>query len=384
MLIYHILLLGPIEKQIRLIIIAIIIFINIVFFNIKRKKSKNIAIFMMIVFIILNIFLSYSINKVYGIIDSINKNKTVYSSSLITMKSSNISNIEDIKKYKIGLINDNLSVDNYIIAKEIIDDKKLEKNNEIVSYDDMLVMLNDLYSNKIDLMFVSSNYDIMFKNTEGFENIDNEVKVIASKDKTIKKNSSNFSLVKNDEIKPFSILLMGVDSEKDGLKKNKDMGNFLFVMSIILSIISSIFLIKVIDGSNNGAAVGKYTYYVNGKKVSSASYAATQNFGIGFMFFILLFGSGIAISANIINKKNKTKVKSENKKPNIVALIFSILSSIFGSMLIVTSICTMANILQKNSETAPIIAIILGIFLLVIGIWGISVFIKRKKISKNQ
>ena len=219
--IYHILLLGPIEKEIRFILIGIIIFINFIFFIIKSKKSKNIAKVMMVLFIILNIVVSYGINKVYSIIDSINKNKTTYSSSLIAMKNSKVNKIEDVNKSKIGLIDDNLSIDNYILAKEIIDDQKLEKNNEIIQYEDMLVMLNDLYNGKIDLMFVSSNYDVMFKNTEGFENINNDVKVITEKDKTIRKTDSNFSFIsKNNDIKPFSILLMGVDSEKDGLKKN--------------------------------------------------------------------------------------------------------------------------------------------------------------------
>ena len=220
-LIYHILLLGPIEKVIRYIAIGIIILINIIFFIIKRKKNKKIAILMMITFTILNIVLCYSINKVYSIIDSINKNKIVYSSSLITLKNKNINSIDDVTEYKIGLIDDTLSVDNYIIAQEIIKDEKLENDNELISYDDLLAMLNDLYNGKIDLMFVSSNYSVMFQNAEGFENISNEVKVILEKDKTIKKETTtNSKLVNNSNIKPFSILLMGVDSEKDGLKKN--------------------------------------------------------------------------------------------------------------------------------------------------------------------
>lgn len=221
-LIYHILLLGPIEPVIRYIIIGFIILINLIFFIIKQKKSKKIALIMMILFVIINIVLCFSIRKVYGIIDSINKNKIVYSSSLITLKNSDINSIDDVSEYKIGLIDDTLSVDNYIIAKEMIDEEKLENDNEFVSYDDLLVMLKDLYDGKIDLMFVSSNYDVMFQNAEGFENISNDVKVILEKDKTIKKETSTVSMLGNStsDIKPFSVLLMGVDSEKDGLKKN--------------------------------------------------------------------------------------------------------------------------------------------------------------------
>ena len=220
-LIYHILLLGPIEPFIRYIIIGVIVIINILFFLFKKKKSKKIAMIMMILFISLNVILCFSIRKVYGIIDSINKNKIIYSSSLIALQNAEIDTIDDVSKKKIGLIDDNLSVDNYIIAKEMIEEEHLENDNEFVLYDDLLVMLHALYDGKIDLMFVSSNYDVMFQNIEGFENINHDVKTILEKDKTIQKESSKASMLNNaSNLKPFSILLMGVDSEKDGLKKN--------------------------------------------------------------------------------------------------------------------------------------------------------------------
>ena len=220
-LIYHILLLGPIEPTIRYIIIGIIILINIGFFEFKKKKTKKLAMVLMILFILINVIGCYAINRVYSLVDSINKNKIIYSSSLIALKDSKINSIDDVSRYKIGLINDTLSVDNYIIAKEMIEDEKLDNDNEIVSYDDYFVMLNDLYNKKIDLMFVSSDYVTLYQNTEGFEDIDNQVKVILEKDKTIKKETNNTSVLANgNNMKPFSVLLMGVDSEKDGLKKN--------------------------------------------------------------------------------------------------------------------------------------------------------------------
>ena len=220
-LIYHILLLGPIEPKIRYFLIAVIICINFFFFLYKRNKPKRIAIFLMIFFILLNIIGCYSINKVYRIIDSIHKNRVVYSSSLIAMKDSKIENIDDVTKLKIGMIDDTLSVDNYMIAQEIIEENHLDHDNEMISYHDLLTMLNDLYQGKIDTMFISSNYNAMFQNTEGFENINNDVKVILEKDKTINKENNTLSvLADSSHLKPFSILLMGVDSEKDGLKKN--------------------------------------------------------------------------------------------------------------------------------------------------------------------
>ena len=221
-LIYHILLLGPIEVYIRYSIIGVIILLNFIVLHFKKNSTKKLKTLIMFLFIIFNIVASFSINKVYSIIDSINKNKIIYSSSLIALKDSSINSIDDVSKYKIGLISDTLSIDHYVIAKEMIDENKLEKDNEIVSYDDLLVMLRDLYEEKIDLIFISSNYELMFKNTEGFEDIHNQTKVILEKDKTIRKNNVVDTFYNNNSStkKPFSILLMGVDSEKDGLKKN--------------------------------------------------------------------------------------------------------------------------------------------------------------------
>ena len=85
-------------------------------------------------------------------------------------------------------------------------------------------MLNDLYDKKIDAVLVSSNYSVMFNSIEKFANIKDEVKVITSKSKEFKKKETtnkNETVVNKNIIKePFTVLLMGVDSEHDGLDKN--------------------------------------------------------------------------------------------------------------------------------------------------------------------
>ena len=217
-LIYRIYQFGPIEPTIRYIIIGIILLIDFIFFYKKQKiKGKKLILFVMVIYIGFNAFMSLVIGKVYDAIDSINKSKVIYSTSLVTLSSNDNNDIENINNCKIGIINDTLSIDNYVIANDIIKENKLDSNNEIKKYGDILDMLSDLYSEKIDYMFISSNYQVMFSTTDGYENIGNELKVITTKDKSVaKNNSSNNSSVDG----PFSILLMGVDSEKDGLKKN--------------------------------------------------------------------------------------------------------------------------------------------------------------------
>ena len=219
-LIYRIFQLGPIEPILRYILIVLIILINLFFFYRKGKvKKKKLAIFMMMIFILINACLSFFIGKVYDAIDSINKSKIVYSSSLVTLSSSSIETVDDVTELKLGLLNDTLSIDNYIIAEEIIEDYDLDKDNEIEKYDDILNMLGDLYNEKLDAILISSNYKVMFSTTEGYENIDNDLKEIVTKDKTVAKNNE-VSKKTSSTTKPFTVLLMGVDSEKDGLKKN--------------------------------------------------------------------------------------------------------------------------------------------------------------------
>lgn len=218
-LIYRIYQFGPIEPLIRYIVIGVIIFIDLIFFYKKQKiKQKKLIILTMVLYIGLNIFMSLLIGRVYDAIDSINKSKIVYSTSLVTLASNNNDDIKNINDCKIGIINDTLSIDNYVIAYDIIKNNKLDSNNEIKKYGDILDMISDLYSEKIDYMFISSNYQVMFSTTEGYENIGNELKVITTMDKTVSKDDDNKKNSSVDEA--FSVLLMGVDSEKDGLKKN--------------------------------------------------------------------------------------------------------------------------------------------------------------------
>lgn len=219
-LIYQISKLGPIEPVIRGIITLILLIIDFLFFYYKKNLKKIPALLGMTLFIGINIFASNLISETYGSINSINKEKMTYSSSLIVKNDSTINTIDDVTKLKIGMLNDTLSIDNYILAKEIVEENKLDSDNEIKDYDDIMIMMHDLYDNKLDAVLISSNYKEMFSTTEGYENIANDVKVIESKDKELKKDQVEQVNNESTVTKPFTVLLMGVDSEKDGLKKN--------------------------------------------------------------------------------------------------------------------------------------------------------------------
>lgn len=218
--IYRISQLGPIEPVLRTVLIGLLLIIDFYFFYKKRKLKQGPAIFFMILFTIFNIAGASFIGRVYDSIDSINKSKIAYSSSLIVMKDSKIQSIDDVTNSKIGITNDTLSIDNYVIAQEMIEEHKLDHDNEIIPYQDISKMLTDLYEGEIDSLFISSNYPVMFQQTTGFENIQNDVREIIHKDKTIKKEEYASTSDSASVTKPFTVLLMGVDSEKDNLQRN--------------------------------------------------------------------------------------------------------------------------------------------------------------------
>lgn len=220
-LIYTIYLLNGIENKGRYLLMGLLLSIDLLlideclkFVRFKRK-ARYYTIFsaFSFIYIIISMSIGFYINKVYSSIDNVSKNYEVYSTSLVTLNDSSINSISDVKKLKIGIIEDTSSIDGYIISKEIIDENSLN-DNELVNYSGFATMLSDLYDKNIDAIFISSGYTSMFSSIEKFTNISTETKVITSKDKKVKKDE----VVSTKKLtEPFSILLMGVDSEKDGL-----------------------------------------------------------------------------------------------------------------------------------------------------------------------
>lgn len=185
---------------------------------IKKNKKKNYAWFFSIIILLIlaESFISININKISNSLSKITKSDTGYSTSLIVLNSSYFNSVSDIKNKKIGIINDKDNIEGYTIAMEIVKEENINKDN-LLGYDDYTSMLNDLYDEKIDAMFVSSSYVSLFVNEDGFENIASETKVIKEKSKKTAnlKSSTGKTL---DE--PFTILLMGVDSSSSSLSKS--------------------------------------------------------------------------------------------------------------------------------------------------------------------
>ena len=227
--IYEIFLLDSIENILRYAVIFLLAIIDIVlifkrFFSKKKKKKKRIGfIIFMLLYSLVCGFVGGIIFYLYGQVSSINKVYVTYSSDLITMSTNEASNIKDVTDFKIGILDDKKSPEGYIIPQEIIKENNLNDENELMSYNDYNSMLVDMYTGEIDAMFVSSSYVSMFSGITGYENIENETKIIISKDKKMRKTdvSVNEGQSSGKDIKePFTLLLMGIDSTEEVLSKN--------------------------------------------------------------------------------------------------------------------------------------------------------------------
>ncbi len=226
---------SGVENRIRYVAMVIIVIINCILIFVvrrlfkKQKKARTIvAVIISIVMIILQSLLGYFIFRTYSSLDNINKNKITYTTAVVVKKDSNVSKVDDLKDKNIGIVIDETSIDGYVIGMEIIKEQKLDNNSKIKEYSNVTSLVKDLYNKKIDAMIISKNYPSMFKSIDKYKNIENDTKIIYEKSKTLTKEEAskysgddilNFNT--SDKIdKPFTLLVMGIDSTQKKLSKN--------------------------------------------------------------------------------------------------------------------------------------------------------------------
>lgn len=187
------------------------------FKTIKKNITKSyIKYFIVIsIFIFAEIFISFNINKISNSLSKITNKDKGYSTSLIVLKDSKLHS-KNLDNKTIGIINDENNIEGYTLAQDIINDLNIDEDN-LAKYDDFIEMLDALYKEEIDAMFVSSSYVSMFATTEGYENIGNETKVIYEKSKKEESKKTSTSKTLSE---PFTLLIMGVDSDSKSLSKS--------------------------------------------------------------------------------------------------------------------------------------------------------------------
>ncbi len=236
-LIYNIFKLNGVEDTIRYIAMGALVLIDFILFikmrlvwkdkpqkKKKKKPSKRIGfITFLIIYSILCFLIGYAISYFYGTISNINKKYVTYSSSLVVLKDNEITKAKEIQDYKIGILKDKTSPEGYIIPQEIIKDESLNEDNRLVKYESYTEMISDLYTKDVDAIFLSTDYPSIYGNIAGYENIQEETKIITSKEKKMLKSETSKSETESTgkSVKePFTILLMGIDSTDEVLTKN--------------------------------------------------------------------------------------------------------------------------------------------------------------------
>lgn len=232
-MVYALSLLNGIETLVRFLIILIICLMAIGFTItylrklVKRKAKyfKLVPITLLYCFILL--IGSKYILKTYKTLDKLSNNKITYSTSLISLVENKSYKLENIGSGEIGIINDTDSIDGNELPKEIIEQEKIK--NKIVEYNDYLDLIDSLYEKEIDYAFVPTSYVNKLKSIddEKYETLDEDTKIIYTKEKEIVQKSNNKNIVKE----PFSVLIMGVDSEEENLKNSAFNGDALMLLT---------------------------------------------------------------------------------------------------------------------------------------------------------
>ena len=211
--------LKGIETAIRVIILILLFlwFLTYFLFGLStmlvKKFKKFIALTVINVLLIIIMFaVSLVIHTLYQKIDMLSTQEyTEYTTNLIALSDTELKNSD-----KIGMIKNKDDIEGYVLANTLKNKEKLKQ--EIVYYDDYYSMLDALYTKEIAAIFVSSNYTILFSSEDAYANIATETKILYTYTEKMKTKTITNTNKKLTE--PFTMLLMGVDSEIDGMSTN--------------------------------------------------------------------------------------------------------------------------------------------------------------------
>lgn len=219
-LIYSMSLLGKIETFYRVMGCLLLILISIILgYSVINNKGKKYIIFSVIsvILIVIMFYVSNLVYKAYKGLDNMNKDELVYTSILISKESYKV---DLINGKKIGIISDEEDISNYVLANEVIDKYDLNVNNEIVKYNDIISLMSGLVNDEVDLIFVSNDYKARFNLVSGYSDDVKLYEVTTYKKNYKKKEVEKENISKKSEVsEPFTMLLLGIDSEGQGIKE---------------------------------------------------------------------------------------------------------------------------------------------------------------------
>ena len=235
--IWNLLKLKGIENVLRYVAIAILVIICllIVKLNFSLRSQPKKYKFIILILVVLafgagEYFASTFISKTMSYLDNLNKDEVTYTTNLIVLSDGDTTK-KNIKKKKIGIISDEDDTEGYVLAQKLIKEKNISADN-IYDYDEYIVMLKALYAGEIDACFMPGNYVSMYKTRTDFEHIADETKVLYKYSESMKAKASKKKEKKKTSVtEPFTILLMGVDSNDDEIGDDWGLGDTLILVT---------------------------------------------------------------------------------------------------------------------------------------------------------
>ncbi len=173
--------------------------------HIKQAIMTAISIILVVLMVIINYYIGLLNNSLDNLVDEKYVN---YTSNLIVLNDTSIN-----KDSKLGMINNSKDIEGNVLALKLIEKEKFDED-QVSYYSSYYEMIYDLLNKKVDGIFLTSNYLTIFSNDE-FEGLD-QTKIAYSYSEEME--NQDTTIVSNKSLtEPFTLLLMGVDSEKDGL-----------------------------------------------------------------------------------------------------------------------------------------------------------------------
>ena len=224
-LIYNMSLLGKIETFYRvmgsllLVLISILLGYSLIE-GAKHNRVKKVII-SSVISILLSVILfivSSLIYKAYKELDNMNKDELTYTTIMLSKSEAKL---DLINGKKIGVISDKEDISNYILPMEVIDKNNLKTNNEIVEYSDLVTLMSALINDEVDFIFISNDYKSKFALVEGYTEDTKLYEITVYKKNYQKAHVEKDTISDKTEVtKPFTILLLGIDSEGQGIKES--------------------------------------------------------------------------------------------------------------------------------------------------------------------
>ena len=208
-----------VSRVIVLIIAAIFGIVYTIFGLVKMFQNKKVGFIILTIFTLLFAgvlgFGSYFIDKIYNKIENFTAKETsTYTTAIVTLSATEFSS-----ESKIGMITDEEDRTGYILPMEMIVKENI--NNIIEYYDNTTELLNALYAGEVDAIFINKDYVTLYSSDEKYTNIGSETKIVKEYSKEMKTEESELLVSTKSLTEPFTVLVMGVDSEsKNGLDAN--------------------------------------------------------------------------------------------------------------------------------------------------------------------